>query len=130
NVDGGFNQHNHYVLHRKGHTTSPHPWINVIANHNFVFHVSAEGAIFTSAHNSRDYHLTPWTNDPVSNRPGEALYLVDLLSLKRFSPVSAVECDDSVVYEACHGFEFSTFKSTHSDIALELTHALDRERTV
>ncbi|WP_182480093.1 GH36-type glycosyl hydrolase domain-containing protein [Bartonella chomelii] len=127
---GGFNQHNHYVVHLNGHTTTPQPWINVIANHNFGFHVSAEGAIFTWANNSRDYHLTPWINDPVSNRPGEALYLVDRLSLKRFSPVSAVECDDSVIYEACHGFGFSTFKSTHSDIVLELTHTLDRERPV
>ncbi|GAA5096929.1 glucoamylase family protein [Bartonella acomydis] len=127
---GGFNYHNHYVIRLHGHTTTPHPWINVIANKHFGFHVSAEGALFTWAHNSRDYQLTPWSNDPVSNHPGEALYLVDRLSLKRFSPVSAVERDESVVYEACHGFGFSTFKSTHSDIALELTHTLDQEKPV
>ncbi|EJF76141.1 hypothetical protein ME7_01130 [Bartonella birtlesii LL-WM9] len=127
---GGFNQHNYYVTRLHGHTTTPHPWINVIANHNFGFHVSAEGALFTWANNSRDYQLTPWSNDPISNRPGEALYLVDRLSLKRFSPVSAVECDENVIYKACHGFGFSTFKSTHSEITLELTHTLDREKSV
>lgn len=127
---GGFNQHNHYVVRLHGHTTTPHPWINVIANHRFGFHVSAEGAIFTWVNNSRDYQLTPWANDPTSNRPGEALYLVDRQSLKRFSPVSAVECDENVVYEACHGFGFSTFKSTHSEITLELTHTLDPEKPV
>ncbi|WP_425277562.1 GH36-type glycosyl hydrolase domain-containing protein [Bartonella florencae] len=127
---GGFNHHNYYVIRLRGHTTTPHPWINVIANKSFGFHVSAEGALFTWAHNSRDYQLTPWSNDPVSNRPGEALYLVDRLSLKRFSPVSAVECDENIVYEACHGFGFSTFKSTHSEIALELTHTLDLEKPV
>ncbi len=127
---GGFNQHNHYVIRLHGHTTTPHPWVNIIANHGFGFHVSAEGAIFTWVNNSRDYQLTPWANDPTSNRPGEALYLVDRQSLKRFSPVSAVECDENVVYEACHGFGFSTFKSTHSEIALELTHTLDSEKPV
>ncbi|KEG15790.1 hypothetical protein H705_01220 [Bartonella bacilliformis Cond044] len=127
---GGFNSHNYYVMRFNGCTTTPHPWINVIANHSFGFHVSAEGAIFTWANNSRDYQLTPWTNDPVSNRPGEALYLIDRLSLKCFSPVSAVECDDNVVYEACHGFGFSTFKSIHSDIELELTHTLHREKPI
>ncbi|AFR25829.1 GH36-type glycosyl hydrolase domain-containing protein [Bartonella quintana] len=127
---GGFNHHSYYVIRFHGHTTTPHPWINVIANHSFGFHVSAEGAIFTWANNSRDYQLTPWMNDPVSNRPGEALYLVDRLSLNRFSPVSAVECNESVVYEACHGFGFSTFKSTHSEIVLELTHTLDQEKPV
>ncbi|EJF98132.1 hypothetical protein MEI_00631 [Bartonella vinsonii subsp. arupensis Pm136co] len=127
---GGFNHSHHYVIRLHGQTTTPHPWINVIANHSFGFHVSAEGALFTWASNSRDYQLTPWANDPVSNRPGEALYLVDRLSLKRFSPISAVECDENVVYEACHGFGFSTFKSTHSKIALELTHTLDQEKPV
>ncbi|WP_019223162.1 GH36-type glycosyl hydrolase domain-containing protein [Bartonella rattaustraliani] len=127
---GGFNQHNAYVIRLHGNNTTPHPWINVVANKNFGFHVSAEGALFTWANNSRDYQLTPWSNDPVSNRPGEALYLVDRLSLKCFSPVSAVECDENVVYEACHDFGFSTFKSTHSEIALELTHTLDQEKPV
>ncbi|WP_455476022.1 GH36-type glycosyl hydrolase domain-containing protein [Bartonella sp. B17] len=127
---GGFNHYNHYVIRLNGHTTTPHPWINVIANHNFGFHVSAEGAIFTWAHNSRDYQLTPWTNDPVSNRPGEALYLVDRLSLDCFSPVSAVECNKDALYEAYHGFGFSSFKSTHSEIELELTHTLDQEKPV
>ncbi|EJF80305.1 cyclic beta-1,2-glucan synthetase [Bartonella doshiae] len=101
---GGFNQHNYYVSRLHGHTTTPHPWINVIANHNFGFHVSAKGALFTWANNSRDYQLTPWSNDPISNRPGEALYLVDRLSLKRFSPVSAVECDENVIYDSLPWF--------------------------
>ncbi|WP_434037815.1 GH36-type glycosyl hydrolase domain-containing protein [Bartonella ancashensis] len=127
---GGFDSNNYYVTHLKGSTTTPQPWINVIANHNFGFHVSAEGAIFTWANNSRDYQITPWTNDPVSNRPGEALYLVDRVSLKCFSPVSAVECDDDAIYETCHGFGFSTFKSTHSGISLELTHTVDCEKPV
>ncbi|MBK3746235.1 protein ndvB, partial [Paraburkholderia aspalathi] len=83
---GGFAEDGAYVMRINGLTTTPHPWINVIANADFGFHVSAEGSAFTWAGNSRDYQLTPWANDPVVNRPGEALYLVDRDSGHAFAP--------------------------------------------
>ena len=67
--------------------TTPQPWINVIANASFGFHTSAEGAAFTWSRNSRDFQLTPWSNDPVTNRPGEAIYIYDHASGKAFSPL-------------------------------------------
>ena len=56
---------------------TPAPWINVIANPGFGFQVAAEGSGFTWALNSRENQLTPWSNDPVTDRPGEVLYLRD-----------------------------------------------------
>ena len=53
------------------------PWINVVANRDFGFQVSAEGGGYTWARNSRENALTPWANDPVTDRPGEAIYLRD-----------------------------------------------------
>ncbi len=35
-----------------------------------------------------------------------------------------------IIKITCHGFGFSTFKSTHSEITLELTHTLDQEQPV
>ena len=64
-----------YVVRLAGDDATPQPWINVIANASFGFHVSAEGAAFTWSRNSRDFQLTPWSNDPVINRPGEAIYI-------------------------------------------------------
>ena len=52
--------------------STPAPWINVVANPGFGFQVSAEGGGFTWAVNSQQHQLTPWSNDPVSDRPGEA----------------------------------------------------------
>ncbi|MCG3024235.1 hypothetical protein, partial [Escherichia coli] len=80
-------------------TTTPQPWINVISNAGFGFHVSAEGAGFTWSSNSRDYQLTQWSNDPVINRSGEALYVVDLDKGTAFSPTASVLRDPSVQYE-------------------------------
>ena len=60
---------------------------------SFGFHTSAEGASFTWSRNSRDFQLTPWSNDPVTNRPGEAFYVHDQASGKAFSPFAAVARD-------------------------------------
>ena len=58
--------------------STPAPWINVVSNPSFGFQVAAEGGGYTWSQNSRDNQLTPWSNDPVSDRPGEVLYVRDL----------------------------------------------------
>ena len=57
--------------------STPAPWINVIANPAFGFQVAVEGSGYTWSVNSRENQLTPWSNDPVSDRPGEVLYVRD-----------------------------------------------------
>ena len=57
--------------------STPAPWINVVANPAFGFQVATEGGGYTWSVNSRENQLTPWSNDPVSDRPGEAFYLRD-----------------------------------------------------
>ncbi len=56
---------------------TPAPWVNVIANPRFGFLVSEAGLGYTWAENSSENRLTPWRNDPVTDAPGEALYLRD-----------------------------------------------------
>jgi cyclic beta-1,2-glucan synthetase len=127
---GGFAQDGSYVVRINNRTTTPHPWINVIANPNFGFHVSAEGSAFTWAGNSRDYQLTPWANDPVTNRPGEAIYILDRETGRSFAPTASVLRDEAVTYEARHSHGYSTFAAQHGELALELTHIVDAEKPV
>jgi cyclic beta-1,2-glucan synthetase len=56
---------------------TPAPWINVIANPDFGFQVSVEGSGYTWSINSQQNQITPWSNDPVSDRPGEVFYVRD-----------------------------------------------------
>ncbi|WP_378943240.1 GH36-type glycosyl hydrolase domain-containing protein [Mesorhizobium sp. ANAO-SY3R2] len=114
-----------YVVRLNGTRATPQPWINVVANSAFGFHSSAEGAAFTWSRNSRDYQLTPWTNDPVTNRPGEAIYIFDRASGRTHSPIAAVARDAGATYEARHGQGFSTFRSKRGSLATELTHLVD-----
>ncbi|MGN6471890.1 MAG: glucoamylase family protein, partial [Rhizobiaceae bacterium] len=123
---GGFDgETGDYVVRLTGTRTTPHPWINVISNQGFGFHTSAEGASFTWSRNSRDFQLTPWSNDPVSNRPGEAIYIHDLASGAAFSPFAAVARDPAATYEARHGRGFSTFHAIRGKLAMEVTQFVD-----
>jgi cyclic beta-1,2-glucan synthetase len=101
--------------------TPPAPWINVIANPQFGFHVSSEGAGYTWARNSRENALTPWSNDPVSDRPGEAIYLRDEETGELWSPTPSPIRHEHAQYSAAHGFGFSRFEHRSHGVALTLT---------
>ncbi|NGO65361.1 protein ndvB [Rhizobium daejeonense] len=119
-----------YVVRLDAATSTPQPWINVIANEQFGFHVSAEGAGFSWSQNSRDYQVTPWSNDPVTNRPGEAFYVVDLESRNTYVPFQSLNLNDSARFETRHGLGYSVFASCHDGLELELTQTVDRNRPV
>src|SRR5262249_59315610 len=75
---GGFAQEGReYVTILGEGQWTPAPWVNVIANPAFGFLVSESGSGCTWAGNSQLNQLTPWNNDPVSDPPGEVLYLRD-----------------------------------------------------
>ena len=92
---GGFSADGHeYVIYIpnladgdiRGHRLPPAPWCNVIANSQFGFLISESGSSCTWSSNSGENRLTPWNNDPVSDRPGEALYLRDEETSAVWSP--------------------------------------------
>lgn len=115
-----------YVIRLPGRGATPHPWINVISNGAFGFHISAEGAGFTWSNNSRDYQLTPWSNDTVVNRPGEAFYLHDMASGKVLSPFAALSSPDCL-HEVRHGPGYSIFRAVSDDLDMELTQIVAAE---
>jgi len=100
--------------------TTPAPWINVVANPSFGFEVSAAGAGSTWSVNSRERRLTPWSNDPVADRTGEAIYLQDLDAGDLWCPTAAPIRDDAAVYVARHGWGYSRFQHEAHDIASDL----------
>ncbi|HXQ23565.1 MAG TPA: hypothetical protein VN812_17940, partial [Candidatus Acidoferrales bacterium] len=66
-----------YIIHLEPGSRPPMPWINVVANETFGFLVSESGAGYTWSRNSREHRLTPWSNDPITDPYGEALYIRD-----------------------------------------------------
>jgi cyclic beta-1,2-glucan synthetase len=92
-----------------GPVRPPVPWTNVIANEHTGFLVSESGAASTWSGNSRENRLTPWSNDPVSDPHGEALYLRDEAGAEFWSPTPGPAWGDGS-YEARHGFGYSRFR--------------------
>ena len=66
-----------YVVVLDGDQETPMPWANVLANPGFGTIVTASGASFTWAENSREHRLTPFANDPVTDPTAEAIFLRD-----------------------------------------------------
>ncbi len=75
---GGFTQDGkEYAIYLAPGTQTPAPWVNVMANPGFGTLVSESGSGFTWCGNSQSHRLTPWSNDPVSDPPGDAIYIRD-----------------------------------------------------
>ncbi len=119
---GGFDcDGREYVTVLDAGSTTPAPWINVIANPDFGIQVSAEGSGYSWAGNARENQLTPWSNDPVRDPPGEALYVRDSDSGSVFG-ATALPLRDIGRYVARHGFGYSRFEHEADGIRLDLLH--------
>jgi cyclic beta-1,2-glucan synthetase len=118
---GGFAEdgRNYVVVLRPGQAT-PAPWINVVANPGFGFLVAAEGGGYTWSRNSRENQLTPWSNDPVTNRSGEAFYIRDADTQDLWCPTAFPRRDAGATYVATHGRGFSRFERVAYGIASSL----------
>jgi len=106
---GGFAKNGtEYVTVLENGATTPAPWINVIANAGFGIQVSSEGSCHTWAGNSRENQITPWSNDPVTDPVGEAIYIRDEETGALWSP-TAQPIRTEGRYVARHGFGYSRF---------------------
>ena len=117
---GGFaHDGREYLIVMQNGQSTPAPWINVIANPEFGFGVSADGSGAVWSENSRENQLTPWSNDPVSDPAGEAIYLHDLDSRQTWTP-TALPIRNKGRYLCRHGFGYSVFEHTADEIAAEM----------
>ena len=118
---GGFDQDGReYVTILDGAQATPAPWVNVIANPSFGFQVSTEGSGYTWSVNSRENQLTSRSNDPVSDSPGEVIYVRDQDSGDVWTATALPIRNDASRYIARHGLGYSRFEHVSHGIALDL----------
>lgn len=117
---GGFEEgsNNYRVVVRHGQLP-PAPWSNVIASPHFGFLISETGGGFTWSDNSRENRLSSWSNDPVSDPSGEVLYIRDQETGSFWSPTPLPVLSDRQ-YTVTHGFGFSSFETTNTDLTSTL----------
>ena len=118
---GGFTEGGReYVTTLGPGQSTPAPWVNVVANPVFGFQVSTEGGGYAWSVDSREHQLTPWSNDPVTDPPGQAFYLRDEETGRLWSPTALPIRDETATYVARHGWGYSRFEHTSHGIAAEL----------
>ena len=109
--------------------TTPLPWINVIAQRRFGCQVSAAGSGFAWSQNSRERQLTPWSNDPVCDTPGDAIWLRDDATDELWSPTPLPHRHPAALYTTRHGYGYSVFECTTPTFASTLTVFAERDAT-
>ncbi len=114
-----------YVMRITSAHRPPLPWTHVVANETFGFITSESGAGTTWSANSRENRLTPWSNDPVSDPHGEALYLRDEDAGSFWSPTPG----PAPALACCtvrYGFGYCRFKQTSAELEQEICQFVPR----
>jgi cyclic beta-1,2-glucan synthetase len=117
---GGFHQGGReYVTLLGAEQWTPAPWSNVIGNAvEFGFLITETGGGCTWSLNSRENRLTPWSNDAVSDPPGEAVYIRDEDSGTVWS-ATPLPIREREPYIVRHGQGYSVFEHTSNGISQE-----------
>lgn len=117
-----------YVINTNKNQRTPLPWANIIANPNFGTLISESGSSYTWFENAHEFRLSPWHNDPVSDKTGEAFYLRDEETGKFWSPMPLPVTTGQ--YITRHGFGYTTFEHTQAGIHSHVTVYVDTEASV
>ncbi len=130
NGHGGFRSDGkEYVIDVSGENPTPMPWSNVIANAVCGTVVTEAGGGYTWCENAHELRLTPWSNDPISDPVGEAIYLRDESTGKIWSP-TLLPAGTGKPYTVRHGFGYSSFHHERYGIATDLTILVAAEAPV
>jgi cellobiose phosphorylase len=117
---GGFTRDGReYIITSSPGSTTPAPWVNILANAGFGTVLSDSGSAYSWAENAHEFRLTPWHNDAVTDASGEVFYLRDEESGRYWSLTPLPAGGDSP-YTTRHGFGYSVFEHTEEGIASEL----------
>jgi cyclic beta-1,2-glucan synthetase len=108
-----------YVITTDPDRLTPAPWVNVLANPHFGAIVSESGGGYTWSDNAHEFRLTPWSNDPVSDASGEAVYLRDEES-GHFWSATPLPARGRTPYVTRHGFGYTVFEHDEDGICTEL----------
>eukprot|EP01087_Luapelamoeba_hula_P010649 TRINITY_DN2826_c0_g1_i1.p1 TRINITY_DN2826_c0_g1~~TRINITY_DN2826_c0_g1_i1.p1 ORF type:complete len:3055 (-),score=438.24 TRINITY_DN2826_c0_g1_i1:36-9200(-) len=116
---GGMNSVGDYEIRIVNKRLPPAPWANVIANEKGGFLATEIGGGFAWADSSFFYRLTPWQNDPVTDRPGEVVYFRDETDGEIWSATPAPILHNTL-YRVIHSPGSTSYEHEHKGIRSHL----------
>lgn len=118
---GGFSKDGkEYIIKLKPHSNTPLPWSNIIANRRFGFLITELGGGYTWSENSRENKITRWSNDTITDPPGEILYVRDDESGEYWT-ITPGPLRQNIEYTIRHGQGYTVFEQTSQGLMQSLT---------
>lgn len=126
NTIGGFTEDGaEYVMWLQKGKTTPLPWCNVMANPSFGAVCSESGGGYTWAQNSREYKISPWSNDQIGDAAGEGVFLRDEESGEAWTLTPGLLRQGD--YLVRHGRGYTQFEYGGFGLLQKLSVHVDRE---
>lgn len=127
---GGFSMDGReYVINLTEGQNTPLPWVNIIANEMFGFLVTESGGGYTWFKNSREFKLTPWSNDPVTDIQGEVLYIGDSDTGELWT-ITPLPVRENEPYRIRHGFGYTVFEHHSHGFEQTMTQFVTKNESV
>ncbi|HAH95720.1 MAG TPA: hypothetical protein DCL69_02335, partial [Firmicutes bacterium] len=118
---GGFNKDGkEYIIQLPANVKTPSPWINVLSNEHFGALVteSAMGTVWFG--NSQLNRLLPWSNDPISDPPSDAIYIRDEDTGAFWNATPSPVLTDTS-YRVRHGQGYTVYENSNHGLLQNLT---------
>lgn len=106
------------------------PWANVLANRRFGTLLTEAGGGCSWAGNSRLNQLTPWSNDPVRDAPGEWLLLQDVATRETWSLTPSAYAAAGAAYSVTHEQGQTVIRHRHGELEVIAAWCVDAEQAV
>lgn len=106
------------------------PWINVLANPEFGCLVTETGGGYTWGVNSHLNQLSPWSNDPVSDPPGEWFLLQDRRSREVWSMTPSAWGDHTTCSHVTHAQGLTHINQDRGSVSMSLSWCVDPDAAV
>lgn len=115
------------VIYTQGGKTSPLPWSNVISNPRFGTLVTLGGLGYSWSENSQLNRISTWSNDQVSEKPGEALFIKGNHQWWSATPIPYISGHQ---YTVRHGWGYTKYECKNKQIVSNTTVWVDRDDPV
>jgi cellobiose phosphorylase len=112
-----------------GPALPPAPWTNVLANPEFGCLVTEAGLGYSWSGNSQMNRLTPWSNDPTADSPGEVIYLRDEETGESWTPTPLPRGPHAVV-TVRHGQGYTRYTHVSENLDQDVLVLVPRGDTV
>ncbi len=109
---GGFSKDGKEYIICTTENYTPAPWSHIIANESFGTVVTANGGGYVWSQNSRDNKLTTWSNDPITDKPSEILWIENDEKKNELLPYKSLE-----KFIVRYGFGYASFEKNTEDIS-------------